>query len=170
MKRLLVMSDTHRDRQWLETVVERHKSDVDAVFHCGDSELDTDDPLLEAITIVRGNTDFEIDFPSFQTTTIDNVTIWQTHGHLLHVTRNDQQALHAAAKEKGADLVLYGHTHIPNVEHIDEKMHIVNPGSLLMPRGGYEPTYCIITIEESKVKAIDYYNRNTGERNESLSV
>ena len=52
------------------------------------------------------------------------------------------------AKENGADIVMFGHSHKPV---IDTKSDIVvlNPGSISRPRqDGFRPTYLVMNIED----------------------
>ena len=50
--------------------------------------------------------------------------------------------------ENDADIVMFGHIHIPLVRS-DKGVTIVNPGSISLPRQpGGEPTYIVMTVEE----------------------
>ena len=42
----------------------------------------------------------------------------------------------------GYNVMLNGHTHIPLAKEQDGVI-FVNPGSVALPRGGYEPSYCM---------------------------
>jgi len=53
-----------------------------------------------------------------------------------------------AAQGRGADIVLYGHTHISHSEYIDG-MHVVNPGSCSGMGGS--ATYAIIDITKAGI-------------------
>ena len=54
--------------------------------------------------------------------------IFALHGHTRQV-KYGLQMLAEAAKEKQADLVLYGHTHMPKVDYIDG-IYYLCPGSI----------------------------------------
>lgn len=54
-KTILVMSDSHGDRQIVEDIKHHYLSKVDAIFHNGDSELDSQDSLWDGIQVVNGN-------------------------------------------------------------------------------------------------------------------
>ena len=58
--KIIVMSDSHGDK---ETVKAVSALSADAIFHCGDSELSFDDPILDNMHIVRGNCDCDAGFP-----------------------------------------------------------------------------------------------------------
>ena len=81
-----------------------------------------------------------------------------THGHKQRVHWNPDTISYWAA-EQGADVVLFGHTHMP---FWDDSWHVAmfNPGSISLPRGGGLPTFGILTIENGKVEGaiMEYWN------------
>ena len=69
-----------------------------------------------------------------------------THGDLFGA-KYGNGGLVSLAKEKGADIVLFGHTHSPLVEYISEyekPFYLFNPGSA----GHREGSYGVITLSE----------------------
>ena len=54
---IIVMSDSHGDRDIVEDIKKRYQGKVDAIFHNGDSELESSDPVWDGIYVVRGNCD-----------------------------------------------------------------------------------------------------------------
>ena len=44
--KVLFVSDSHGLTAELEKLVENHQDEVDLFIHCGDSELDPDDPAI----------------------------------------------------------------------------------------------------------------------------
>ena len=60
---IIVMSDSHGDRQIVEEIKNHYKGKVDAIFHNGDSELESTDPVWEGIHVVKGNMDFYGEYP-----------------------------------------------------------------------------------------------------------
>ena len=54
--KLLIMSDTHGNEEVIKTVRDYYPQ-VDAVVHCGDSELPYDHTYLQGVERVRGNCD-----------------------------------------------------------------------------------------------------------------
>lgn len=92
------------------------------------------------ITAVRGNCDAEVDvdqmpFPMPDNAWIDadGLRIYATHGH--HLPDNPPMP----GMPEGA-VILRGHTHIPRAESLDS-VHIWNPGSLSLPKGGFPRSY-----------------------------
>lgn len=141
------MSDTHGDAEVIKLVRDRHEQ-VDAIIHCGDSELPFDHPYLDGVKRVRGNCDRDGRFPNDEQFDIEGTTIFVTHGHLYNV-KSSMLNLMYRAKEVGADLVFFGHTHQLGMELIDDIL-FVNPGSLLKPRGRDEKSYVIIEFNGYK--------------------
>ena len=70
-----------------------------------------------------------------------------THGHRYGVKSNTDDVLELAKKNK-ADIVMFGHTHMPLID-LSGKIWIVNPGSLSLPRqNGRIPTYIIMELDD----------------------
>ena len=143
--RILVMSDTHGETTSIDQV--RYAvGPVDAVFHCGDSELDTQHESLQGAFVVGGNCDWDSSFSDEVFTKVDGVNVFMTHGHLWQV-KSTMMPLSYRAQEVRAEVVLFGHSHLLGTELIDG-MLFVNPGSLELPRGRTEKSYAIIEKTE----------------------
>ena len=55
--------------------------------------------------------------------------------------------LAVSAKKKGADIVMFGHTHVPLIKKIDD-VTLINPGSITIPRqSGRRPSYAFMEID-----------------------
>ena len=52
---IIVMSDSHGERDIVVDIKKRYQGKVDAIFHNGDSELESSDSVWEGIHVVRGN-------------------------------------------------------------------------------------------------------------------
>ncbi len=57
-KTILVMSDSRGDRQIVEEIKNRYFGKVAAIFHNGDSELDSQDSIWDGVYVVNGNCDY----------------------------------------------------------------------------------------------------------------
>ena len=64
------------------------------------------------------------------------------HGHQYYA----MSSLLYRAEEVHADMVLYGHTHMPDLS-ADGPRLILNPGSLSRPRGGSVESCALILLE-----------------------
>ncbi|RHW33500.1 metallophosphoesterase [Lysinibacillus yapensis] len=138
--KLLIMSDTHGDAEVINRARDAH-TDVDVVIHCGDSELPFDHPYLEGVKKVRGNCDADARFPDEVIFETDGVKGFVAHGHLLNVKSTIMNLLYRS-KEVGANIACFGHSHLLGVELVDDIL-LVNPGSLLKPRGIKDKSYVV---------------------------
>ncbi|MED0656019.1 metallophosphoesterase family protein [Anoxybacillus ayderensis] len=152
---VLIISDSHGLTTELQTIVSRHKQHVDAIIHCGDSELTSDHEALQHMLVVRGNCDHERRFPTDLVEEVNGVRFFITHGHLYNV-KMTLMNLYYKAKEVGARIVCFGHSHIAGCEQIDDVLFI-NPGSIYLPRLRREKTYAMLHIDETNI-TVHFYN------------
>lgn len=152
-RKILVVSDSHGyNGNLLEALSHfgKNGSELEMLIHLGDSggalgELEDflDCPLIA----VRGNCDHSTEYPLVDFVQIGDEAAMITHGH-KYSCHYSTERLVEAAKENGASIVMYGHTHIPNVTSGDG-MTVLNPGSISLPRqSGSKPTYLVITLED----------------------
>ncbi|MFC5630530.1 MULTISPECIES: YfcE family phosphodiesterase [Streptococcus] len=155
---LIVMSDSHGDRQVVENIKHYYLGKVDAIFHNGDSELESKDPIWNGISVVCGNCDYDSGYEESRVTHFSNLTIVQTHGHLYHINFMWDR-LDLFAQEAGADICLYGHLHRASAWQ-EGKIVFINPGSVLQPRGEVsEKLYAKVTVTDDKI-VVDFYRLN----------
>jgi putative phosphoesterase len=73
-----------------------------------------------------------------------------THGHHWGVKRG-LQSLFYRTQEVGAQVAVFGHTHVPFCQKIDD-IWMINPGSPAYPRGiSHRGTYAIVRIEDNNL-------------------
>ena len=148
--RILIVSDTHRKNDIYVDLCRRY-APLDMVIHCGDiegSEYIISEAARCPVKMVAGNNDFFSDNPRDEEFYIGKYKIWLTHGHHYYVSM-DNEILKDEAKSRGIDIVIYGHTHKPVIEH-DNGLYVINPGSLTYPRQDErKPSYIIMDIDES---------------------
>lgn len=145
--KIYILSDTHNAVSF--SCLERLLDGADMIIHLGDGYRDASD--LEALARcpvyhVRGNCDML--GKSYALIEVAGHRIFAVHGDAYGV-KSDTRRLLAAADELLADIVLYGHTHKPDISFIANKL-VINPGSLAFPRGKM-PTYCVLTVEEDRL-------------------
>ena len=152
--KVLIISDTHKKNENYLAVI--HKTaPLDMVIHCGDAE--GSEYLIEEavgcpVQIVLGNNDFFSELPREIDLELDGNKIWITHGHNYYVSMGSQ-LIKQEARSRGADIVMFGHTHRPVLE-IENDLITVNPGSLSYPRqDGKRPSYIIMETEDQKKPA-----------------
>lgn len=142
MRKILILSDSHHERELLMRIVENNP-DCEAYFHCGDSQLPSHDQSLQAFYVVAGNTDFDSQLAPELLLDFSPYTFWLTHGHRYRVNWELTQLVQTA-KNLQAQVVCFGHTHVPTCQKIDGIL-CVNPGSVVSPRGGWSfGTYIIL--------------------------
>lgn len=146
-----VISDTHGDVQSLKQVV-AVAGEVDHWLHAGDHCKDgylLGELTNLPVTVVAGNCDRSLSVLPDEYVEIAGKTIWVTHGH-RHNVKYGVQELVWWGKQYGADIVVFGHTHMPyNAWH--EGLLLLNPGSPRLPRGGSFPSCGIIHILEDGI-------------------
>ncbi len=129
--RILVVSDSHGDVFGLRCAMEAQQK-AGMMIHLGDGERDMDGLAGANSTMktvqVKGNADFGSLQPYNCVEIAEGKRIYCTHGHWEKVKYGDFDLLDAA-KGAEADLVLFGHTHIPSKDYIDG-IHLFNPGSI----------------------------------------
>ena len=91
----------------------------------------------------RGNCDYASFAPPDGLAAFGGVLFYYTHGNLYHV-KNELDTLADAARARGADAALYGHTHCAGCE---ERSGVVlfNPGALSRVQG--RGSYGVVMVE-----------------------
>ena len=154
-KKILIVSDTHRKNDNYFALLER-LGPLYMVIHCGDAEgseyaisqaavNQTADCLVH---IVPGNNDFFSTLPRELELEIGRYHVWVTHGHTYCVSMGPER-IKQEARERGADIVLFGHTHRPFLEE-EGDLVTLNPGSISYPRQeGHRPSYALMELDEA---------------------
>ena len=152
MIRLLLVSDTHGYLGYLEKILQK-VGPVDQILHMGDvcgQQEDIRRMVSCPVTFVRGNCDGrESQDPVDRVLDLEGHRILMTHGH-THGVNWDHSGLSMDAKACGADLAIYGHTHVPCVKY-EEGLMIINPGSASLPRqSGFRKSFAILELKEGQ--------------------
>lgn len=155
--KLLIMSDTHGDEEIIVRVKGYHP-DAHKVIHCGDSELPYANPALQGVERVKGNCDHDRNYLEEMLFQVNGDRVYVTHGHLYDV-KNSPMKLIYRAKEVGAQIVCFGHSHVLGAEYIDDILFI-NPGSLLKPRRIEEKSFVTLTITSTHFTLQCYDDNN----------
>lgn len=135
---LVVCSDTHGTDDARLTGRTREAVDAaDLVIHAGDfttpAVLDEFRDRAERLVAVHGNADTAAvreRLPPAATTTYADVPVAVTH-----TERGGATALSLFGRQRGAALVVSGHTHRPTVDTPETGPTLLNPGSYADPRG-----------------------------------
>lgn len=131
-----VISDTHKHIHYIDKAMEKLRN-VDMIIHLGDNISDVKEMEKKykgKIISVNGNCDFNFEGKDEIIMEIENKKVLITHGHHYGV-KESLLRLRYRAEEIGADLVLYGHTHISKID-FENGIFFVNPGSPALPKNG----------------------------------
>jgi putative phosphoesterase len=110
--------------------------------------------IADRIIAVRGNCDSEVDqmllhFPitaPWQQILMADQRLFVTHGHLYNPDKLPPLAEN--------DVLVFGHTHLPLAEKQDE-VYLFNPGSVSIPKGGFEASYGMLNDGVLSVHALN---------------
>lgn len=155
-KKILVVSDTHGDNTNLRKAIDNMGNDLYMMVHLGDMICSTSviKGLVNCpVEMVRGNCDSHSGLQAAKLIDIAGHKTFITHGH-IYGGKWGIGTMRDIAKENGAELVMFGHTHEPLIEKYPD-VTIINPGSLSRPRqDGRRPTYIVITVNDDS--KLDY--------------
>jgi putative phosphoesterase len=152
-----IVSDTHRNKEYLQTVVEwmANRQKIAALYHLGDEYddvVDLGDFFLELVQ-VPGTYDIRYKngtLPAKTTETILGLNILLIHSIEKDLTEDDISR---------SDIILHGHTHHEELRLDDGRLYM-NPGHLKGPLDkNLPPTFGMITILDNEVTAA-IYNMN----------
>lgn len=154
----LIFSDSHGNAANMKLALSRQLHAPDGIFFLGDGLRDTDvltdtEGKQSFLYRVAGNCDWfsSAYVPSEGLTALGGHIVLFTHGHTFFVKEGTSTLL-AHAASRGADIVLFGHTHKPLEETIPagtrvgesvlaRPMHLFNPGSI-----GYNGSFGVLTL------------------------
>ena len=146
--RIGIVSDSHGNIDVFEDMLAvPGAAEAELWLHAGDFAPDAD--VLEEmsgrrVARVLGNCDFFVDGVHDETVVeVAGHRIFLTHGHLFNV-RFDTAMLAATARETGADIAVYGHTHIALEEYGD--VTVLNPGSIARPRDERRGSFMLVEL------------------------
>ncbi|MBC8536068.1 phosphodiesterase [Feifania hominis] len=171
--KLMIASDLHGSYYYAQRMRECYSREGaqrllllgDLLYHGPRNDLPRDYAPKQVIALlnemkhelfcVRGNCDAEVDqmvleFPilaDYMLLFLGGRTVFVTHGHV-----HNEDALPPL---QPGDVLLHGHTHLPEMRRVDGGVWYLNPGSLAIPKGGNPPSY--MTWEDGlwQIKALD---------------
>src|SRR5699024_300913 len=148
--KIFVISDTHGSNKGIIDYISKLEN-PDIILYLGDyvedGEKISEELGVETI-IVRGNGDYFSKYKDDELIEVNQKKIFLTHGHQYKVKYNLDRIIYKG-EEVGADIILFGHTHIP-INTKENGIYIMNPGSPAFPRGrSFEKTFGIIHINNS---------------------
>ncbi len=156
--KIIVFSDSHQDIEPMVNVVKAFSPDM--IIHLGDHVSDAVELEQRFMKIpfeyVKGNCDLNSFLSSSKTLNIKNKTIFISHGDEYGV-RNGTSGILKEGKKRGAEIILFGHTHQPVVK-TKHGITLMNPGRIgRHARGFWQPSFGVIEIaEEVECYTLDY--------------
>lgn len=148
--KILIVSDTHGVNSNLRKAIKNMGEHLDLMIHLGDSmcEPEVIEGLVNCpVEIVRGNCDSNFRLQGAKLIDIAEHKAFITHGHNYNA-KWSTDTMKEMARENGADIVMFGHTHEPLIDKYSDIV-VLNPGSLTQPRQeGRLPTYIVMTVED----------------------
>lgn len=154
--KILLFSDSHGNEDNMIRAVERERPfTLDAIVHLGDGWRDAEalHRLYPRIPLeqVPGNCDLGRFEERERVVFFGDCRVLLCHGHTLGVKSSLLRASYEA-RERGAQALLYGHTHIPHIDYHDG-LWLVNPGSI----GDWRrPSYGVLTVEGDKLSPANF--------------
>lgn len=128
--KILVFSDSHRSLFGMYAAIDRHQPRQ--VIHLGDMMYDAEEvaehyPQLP-FCLVPGNCDgWGTAVPVKKNITLEGKSILLSHGHRWGVKSGYDMAI-SDARAVGADILLFGHTHVPYCQQMEDGLWVMNPG------------------------------------------
>ena len=107
---IIVMSDSHGERDIVVDIKKRYQGKEDAIFHNGDSELESSDSVWEGIHVVRGNCDYDSGYLDRLLVNMSDWLLGQSYDSLC-VHNFTWNMLLLWSRPQDAYISLYGYSH-----------------------------------------------------------
>lgn len=167
----MIASDIHGSAVWcrrlLEAFEQEHADRLvllgDILYHGPRNDLPEGyapkeviamlNPLKEKILCVRGNCEAEVDqmvldFPvmaDYAVLPVGEHLVYFTHGHIYNAANLPPLC--------AGNVLIHGHTHVPKCECVNG-VHVLNPGSVSIPKDGSWHGYMVLEGEEFTWKSL----------------
>lgn len=159
--KIMIVSDSHRNKEALSYAVGQELP-FNMLIHAGDLQGNIDAVFSPEyreydVVCVQGNCDSAL-YPPDRLVTVSgdgwHRTIYVCHGHRYGVKDPyiGESRLLDAARQRYADIVIYGHTHIPVCRETEDGILVINPGSVSIPhQQPPEPSYAVLEIDDDGI-------------------
>lgn len=150
--RIGVISDTHRNKEGLDRVVDwlQHRQRITSVYHLGDDYEDVIDLADTGLEVVQVPGIYHPKYrdgslPKVIRETVLGLRIMLVHSLEKDLTKEDRSV---------TDVILHGHTHHPEIVVADGRL-TMNPGHLKPHKDKTtDPSFGLLDIQESTVRAV----------------
>ena len=157
-----LVSDSHGGTGALDLMLSRPEArGIKLWLFAGDVALDGEyldmvTPENVEVIKVAGNNDWPgTSLPDYETLDVAGHTILLTHGHIFGVNFG-RQKLAQAAQDVGADIAVYGHTHVAEYTEI-AGITVLNPGSVFRPRDERAGSFMVLDLVPEKKPVVNLY-------------
>jgi uncharacterized protein len=146
--KIMIISDSHGRNLNVEIALEK-VAPIDLLIHLGDFEgneeyFETMVPCK--VEMVSGNNDYFTGIDKDKVIMIGKYSVFLTHGHRYGVNYGTER-VKEAARQFGASIALFGHTHCPLID-LRGSVWAINPGSISQPRQeGRKPSFIIMDLD-----------------------
>jgi hypothetical protein len=176
-KKILALSDSHGNISALTTVLKWAKNHApDLAVFLGDGVGDVEKAETAAgficeWKIVRGNNDWGFSRTDPESAVFDfgGHRFFISHGHRYGLHWGDLTSFIAAARNNGADIALFGHTHAPFQKN-ENGLLLLNPGSIARARCNTGSSFALIECSPDVAPKINFFSINSREGIANLSL
>ena len=154
-----LVSDSHGNTAAIDMMLGLPEArEAECWLHAGDFVVDAE--YLEMVTSkkvykVAGNGDWpHSKAPEDLMLELSGFRVMLTHGH-EHGVRYGTEILAENALNMGADIAVYGHTHIADIAHMKgDDLLILNPGSISRPRDDSYGSFMLLELEKERAPRV----------------
>ena len=169
MKKILVISDTHGNRELLEMILDKNQAaHSDVIIHLGDNYED----IYKAKNLPKQSKIYRVPglfHPGYVSGSLNIVEKMDIEGFGFLFAHRLEDLLKYGSYEK---INLFGHSHRPEIFARDDKIFL-NPGHLKRIKDrGHPASFAVITIDENRIdiKIIDWKDNIIKEYTEETNV
>lgn len=108
--------------------------------------------MKDSILCVRGNCDSEVDQMMLSFPIQADYALWYDMGQVIFTTHGHLYNEDNLPNLSAGDILLHGHTHIPEARRIGEYVYL-NPGSMALPKDGWPQSYML--YEDGMFRILD---------------
>lgn len=148
MKKVCVISDSHKMKTYVEKVRFSLCKDADVYIHCGDIFYDDPAECLD-FEVVQGNHDYELGLPYFKIIQVEDVRIFVIHGEFIYFMEDD--IFDYILERNQCDILLMGHTHCAQIKTLPSGKLLCNPGSVCWPQDEFSGSFLTLEIEGKNI-------------------
>jgi len=168
-KKILLLSDSHGNIQGL-TAVLKWANDYapDLAVYLGDGVADLPKAEMASGFVcewqkVRGNNDWGFSVSDPETAVFDfgGHRFFMCHGHRYGLHWGETHSFIAAARNNGATVALFGHTHAPFLGN-DNSLLLLNPGSISRPRSNVGATFAVLECSPDTPPQVRFFGIGLG--------